>query len=118
MRTFALLLVAILVTIGSAACGSSSTASGPTNKNVLITWNANRESGVNRAGGGYRITISGMPVIEVPYASGSLAPTSRTVSLAPGSYTATIRAYAALDASGGTTGTESASSQTITIDVP
>jgi hypothetical protein len=118
MRTFVLLLVACLIALGSAACGSSSSPAGPTNKNVLLTWNANRESGVNKAGGGYRISITGIPVVDVPYVSGGLAPTSKTVSLAPGSYTATIRAYAALDASGGTTGTESAASQTITINVP
>ncbi|HET8724796.1 MAG TPA: hypothetical protein VFM53_11420 [Anaeromyxobacteraceae bacterium] len=116
MRTVFLLLSALLLAGGAAACGSSS--SPPTNKNVTLSWNANRESGVNKAGGGYRISISGMPVIDVPYASGSLAPTSKTVLLAPGSYTATIRAYAALDASGGTTGTESGASQSITINVP
>jgi hypothetical protein len=106
--------MAVLLLAGLlAACSSSSST--PT-RTVTLTWNQNRESGVNRAGGGYRVSIRGQPVIDVPYVSGSAAPTTTTVQLPLGSYAVT--AYAALDAQGGTTGSESAASQSITITVP
>jgi hypothetical protein len=85
---------------------------------VTINWAPNRESGVNKAGGGYQVSISGQPTINVPYASGSAAPTSATARLPTGTYAVTVRAYAALDAQGGTTGTMSAPSQSIMVTVP
>jgi hypothetical protein len=85
---------------------------------VTITWTANRESGVNQAGGGYQVFITGQPTINVPYVSGTSAPTSATAMLPGGSHTVTVRAYAALDAQGGTTGTLSAPSQSIQVTVP
>jgi len=85
---------------------------------VTITWAPNRESGVNKAGGGYQVFITGQPTINVPYVSGTAAPTSATARLPGGSHTVTVRAYAALDAQGGTTGTLSAPSQSIQVSVP
>jgi hypothetical protein len=85
---------------------------------VALTWDANRETGVNAPGGGYRISIGGQPDIDVPYVSGPSAPTSTSVRLPSGSYTAVIRAYAALDKQGGSGGTVSAPSQPITVNVP
>jgi hypothetical protein len=75
---------------------------------VTISWDANREIGVNQPGGGYEVAVAGQPAIDVPYASGTSAPTSVTVRLLPGSHTVTVRAYAAFDAQGGTTRTFSA----------
>lgn len=89
-----------------------------TNRTVTLSWAANRERGVNQAGGGYRISIVGQPTVGVPWLSGPLAPTSQDVSLASGSYTVSIRAYAALDAQGGSTGTLSAPSQSIAVTIP
>ena len=80
---------------------------------VTISWDANRESGVNRAGGGYQVSVSGQPTRDVPYASGSAAPTSTVFTLSSGTYTVSVRAYAALDAQGGTTRTFSAASQSL-----
>jgi hypothetical protein len=74
------------------------TPSGPAT--VTLSWNANRESGVNRAGGGYEVSLSGQPTRDLPYASGSAAPTSTVYTLPTGTYTASVRAYAALDAQG------------------
>ena len=85
---------------------------------VFLTWAPNLEHGVNSAGGGYRVSISGQPTIDVPYVSGSTAPTSTTASLLAGSYTVSVAAYAALDPQGGTTGNTSAPSQSITVNVP
>ncbi len=118
MRLLATLLLALLLVGGTSACGSGSGSSGPTTRNVVLTWNANREAGVNKAGGGYRVSIVGQPDVNVPWVSGPAAPTTTTLALASGTYTVSIKAYAALDASGGTTGSTSAASQTITVVVP
>jgi hypothetical protein len=83
-----------------------------------LSWTANRERGVNAPGGGYLVAISGRGTVDVPYVSGLLAPTVITTTLPTGNYTITVRAYAALDVSGGTTGTVSAPSQTLTVNVP
>src|SRR5688572_33028799 len=112
MRRF---LAGLLVAIGLAACGgggggSDAPAPTPTPATVTISWNANRESGVNRAGGGYEISVTGQPARDVPYVSGSAAPTSTIFTLPTGTYTASVRAYAALDAQGGTTRTYSTAS--------
>lgn len=94
------------------ACG------GDSNKTVSLSWSANRESGVNKAGGGYEVAITGQPKIDVPYASGSAAPTTTTAKLPSGTYTVTVRAYATLDPQGGSTKTFSSPSQAITVNVP
>jgi hypothetical protein len=85
---------------------------------VDLAWEPNRESGVNAAGGGYRVSIGGRPDIDVPYVSGPSAPASTSVRLPPGSYIAVVRAYAALDTQGGSGGTVSAPSQPLTVNVP
>jgi hypothetical protein len=105
---------------GSGSSGSSSgsgTAQGLVPGAITISWNANRESGVNSPGGGYVVAVSGQPLITVPYVSGVSAPTSTTISLSSGTYTISVSAYAALDAHGGTSGSTSAP-QTITVSVP
>jgi hypothetical protein len=101
------------------ACSSSSTTPpAAANHLVTISWLPNHESGVNRAGGGYRVSISGQPAIDVPWVSGTAAPTSADVTLFTGSYTVTVAAYAALDDQGGRTGSQSAPSQALTVVVP
>jgi hypothetical protein len=87
-------------------------------KVVLISWNGAKESGVNKPGGGYRVNISGRSSVDVPFVSGSAAPTSMTVPLPAGTYTVTVSSYAALDARGGTSGTTGAPSQAISVTVP
>jgi hypothetical protein len=104
------------------ACGGSSgggtPAAPPAYHNVTLSWTANRETGVNSAGGGYTVNISGQSApIDVPYVSGTWAPTSVTTSLYTGSHTATVTAYAALDTAGGTTGNTSAAT-TLNFVVP
>ncbi len=108
---------AAVLAVGLSACGGGGGSSPPA-RAVALAWQANHESGVNRAGGGYRVSISGQPTVDVPWTSGSAAPTSTTVLLQPGNYTVTVLAYAALDAQGGVTGSVSAPSQSITVNVP
>jgi hypothetical protein len=94
-----------------AGCGGGGKGPDPTLHTVTISWTANREVAVNRAGGGYIVNISGQPAINVPYVSGALAPTSTTLSLWSGTYTVTVSGYSALNASG-------AASAPFTVNVP
>ena len=114
--------VALLLAVGISACGGGggggSVATPVTTHSVTLNWQPNRDSGVNRAGGGYQVSISGQPTIIVPYSSGLSAPTSTTVSLTTGSYTVTVRAFAVLDPQGGNTGSLSAPSAPLTVNVP
>jgi hypothetical protein len=117
----ALLLLALLATFHLSCGGGGSGGDGtapPSVYSVTFNWAPNHEHGVNSAGGGYRVSISGQPTIDVPYVSGLTAPTSTTASLPEGSYTVSVAAYAALDPQGGTTGNTSAPSQPITVNVP
>ena len=112
--------VAILIAC-LAGCGGGGGGGSPrpiTNHAVTISWTASHETGVNSAGGGYRVTISGAPPIDVLF-NGTTTPTSAPpVILQTGTYTVTVTAFAALDSQGGATGSVSAPSQTLTVDVP
>jgi ABC-type glycerol-3-phosphate transport system substrate-binding protein len=115
--------VALVILICLAGCGGSSGGGGgspvpSTNHTVTLTWAPNHEKGVNSTGGGYHVSISGRPTIDVQYASGPTAPTSYTTMLQTGIYTVTVTAFAALDAQGGLNGSVSAPSQTLTVNVP
>ena len=115
------LVVASLFVAVLASCGGGGGASSPTpvtNHTVTVAWAPNHEKGVNSTGGGYEVSISGQPTINVPYASGPTAPTSTVTALQTGTYTVNVRAYAALDAQGGSTGSLSAPSQSLTVNVP
>ena len=115
------LVVASLCVVVLSSCGSGSDGSSPrpaTIHTVTLAWAPNHEKGVNSAGGGYRVAISGQPTIDVPFTSGTTAPTSTVATLQTGIYTMTVSAYAALDAQGGATGSLSAPSQPFTVVVP
>lgn len=102
----------------SMACSGGGDAAPPEERLVTLSWAANREAGVNSAGGGYEVKISGQEALLVPYVSGPWAPTTVAIRLWSGSYTATVRAYAALDPQGGSTRTYSAASQSLLVKVP
>ena len=115
---------AVAAVLGSAlaACGGGGGGGGgapppATIHAVTLNWNAAHESGVNSPGGGYQVSISGQPTIDVSYTSGPTAPTTTSTSLLTGVYTVTVRAYAALDAAGGSTGSFS-TGQSIAVTVP
>jgi hypothetical protein len=101
---------------GGGGGGGSSAPLGP--RAVTLAWAPNHENGVNSAGGGYQVSISGQPTINVPYVSGPTAPTSTVIPLPTGTYTVTVSAFAALDTQGGSTGSTSAPSQSIVVNVP
>ena len=112
-----ILFIYCSILLSISACGGGG-SSPPTLHTVTISWAANLETAVNRAGGGYTVNISGQPSIDVPYVSGPLAPTATTVSLITGTYTVTVVAYSTLNPPGDTSGSVSASSAPITVNVP
>ncbi len=102
------------------SCGSGDGASGAppgTNRTVTLAWAPNHETGVNSAGGGYQVAISGQPTLNVPFTSGPAAPTSTVTTLQTGTYTVIVSAFAALDEQGGGTGSLSEPSQPLTVIV-
>ncbi len=66
---------------------------------VTVSWSPNREAGVNSAGGYYEVAITGKPTFTVPYTV-----TSTSTILWSGTYYVNLRAHAALDSQGSTTG--------------
>ncbi len=114
-------VIALIAAGCLAACGGGGGGGGPSTppgpRQVQISWAANHEKGVNSAGGGYTVSITGQPPINVPWVTGPTAPTSTSLILQQGTYTITVTAYAALDAQGGATGSTSAPAQQ-TIAVP
>jgi len=119
-RLAAVVLIALaqLAGCGGGGGGGGGSSSPPGPHTVTLAWAANHETGVNSAGGGYHVSISGQPMINVPYVSGPTAPTSTVTILQTGTYTVTVTAFAALDAQGGLTGRFSAPSQSLIVNVP
>ncbi len=91
---------------------STTNTSVATARNVLVSWAPNRESAVNKAGGGYRIyysrtdagvDIGSATVKTVSYVSGALAPTSLLLpSLSSGNLHVKIIPFSARNTSGNT----------------
>jgi hypothetical protein len=109
----------VFLALGASACGGGGVSGPPPPPvRVTISWDANRDSGVNRAGGGYQVSIGGQAMIDVPYTAGPLAPTSAMTELPRGNYTVTVRAFAALDSQGGNSGNFSAPSQVLALNIP
>jgi hypothetical protein len=76
---------------------------------VTVSWTANREAGVNNIGGGYTLyhsttpgfSLEGAESVDLPYESGSTAPTSTTLAMLTGTHYIKIVAYSALNPAGG-----------------
>lgn len=95
---------------------------------ISLSWNANRETAVNSAGGGYTVYYStasgfsigdtGVTTVDVPYVSGAQAPTSTAITLVSSTYYFKIVAYSALNPPGGSSGSQSQLSTEVTIAVP
>ena len=95
---------------------------------ILISWNANPETAINRSGGGYKVYYSnnsgfnpgdgGVTEIDVPYDSGVSAPTSLQIEVDPGTYYIRIAAYSALNAPGESGGSISSATPQFTLTAP
>ena len=132
-KLFPLLALLVIPALTLIACGggdgtapASSPATPPTIRTITLSWNANRETAVNTAGGGYKvyysttsgfdITDAGVSVIDVPFVAPPTAPTSVSVDLLSGRYYFRVVAYSALTApwgSGGSTSMPSAQSSVL-----
>src|SRR5882762_1909638 len=117
-RLAAVVLIALAQLAGCGGGGGGSSPPPVTNHTVTLAWAPNHEKGVNSAGGGYQVSITGQAAINVPYVSGPAAPTSTVTILQTGTYTVTVTAFAALDKQGGLTGNVSAPSQSLVVNVP
>lgn len=92
-----------------------SACSGGTNVNV--SWTAKCEAAVNRSGGGYRVyygktpgfALSGASSVNVPFQSGSTAPTTARLNLSSGTYYVKVVAYSSLVGPSGTASTSAPS---------
>ena len=114
---------------GSTACSSAllSYEYSGTSPRIQVTWAANRENAVNKAGGGYKVyysrtsgfSLSGASYVDVPYVSGAAAPVTTILSnLIKGTYYIKVVAYSSLNTPGGSGGTTSSTSTEISINVP
>ena len=120
----------VYATNGAGDSGFSNEASATTDTGVsiLVSWDENPETAVNRLGGGYKVYYSsnsgfnpgdvGVTEIDVPYSSGVSAPTSVLISLSPGTYYIRIAAYSALNAPGTSGGSISTATPQISLTVP
>jgi len=81
-------LFILLLAVCAFSCGGGSSGS----RQVDVSWTANNETNVNKTGGGYTLYYSkqtGFDIndaykIELPYESGSAAPTTTTINLTAG----------------------------------
>lgn len=94
---------------------------------VLVSWTANKETAVNRVGGGYRVyhsktkgfDVASAEVTEVPYVSGDWAPTSVVLKqLSPGTYYIKVVAYSSMMLPDGSSNSVSPASPEILLSVP
>ena len=104
----------------AAACGGGGGGGGGgsgTIQTVVVSWTANPDTAVNRAGGGYRVyysTINGFSitdpsasVVDVPYSSGAQSPTTTTLQLSSGVHYFRVVAYSSLNRPGSSGGSQS-----------
>ncbi|MBN4080212.1 hypothetical protein JYT31_00970 [Beggiatoa alba] len=116
----------IVTALTLSACGGGGGGT-PAPKSVNISWAANNEKAVNTAGGGYKvyhsqnsafgITDPSVSTVDIPYTSGSLAPTTTTLTLAVGTHYVRVAAYSSLNAPASTGGSQSVASAQITVSV-
>jgi len=94
--------------------------------NIEVSWAANRETAVNRSGGGYRVyysaqsdfDVNSATFLDVPYVSGALAPTSVIINgLREGMTYIKVVAYSSLKPPGSTNTATSEPSEQFAMDV-
>lgn len=114
-----------LIALSGCSGGDSASAPAPSNAmtvagTVAVSWTANRERAVNAPGGGYRVYYSGAAgfdvanadFVDVPYVSGTTAPTATALPLSAGTFFIKVVAYSALNPGG------SAPSAEVAVTVP
>jgi hypothetical protein len=119
-----LFLIAVMSGVSFiSACGGG----GPSATQLVLNWDANHEAGVNTTGGGYRVYYANAPgvntstatFVNVPYVSGSLAPTSVTMTNpAAGTYYFRVIAYSTFNPPAGSSSRTSPDSSEISVQFP
>lgn len=108
-------LLVSLALLASMSIGCSSGGGGSSTVSIVaVSWSENSESGVNSAGGGYKVyysttsgfSVSGANFVDVPWVSGPAAPTTVNLSLATGTHYIKVVAYSALNPSGSPASTQ------------
>ncbi len=119
LKLISIVFTGAAVTVGFQACGPGFTALNSSSLSsvesyaggsgsISINWAANREAAVNTTGGGYRVyytqnssLTSSAPAKDVPFSSGTTAPTTTTLSgLVSGTYNIYVVAYSAMKSAG------------------
>ncbi len=115
--------------ISTSACSGALTTYNylGTSPSIQVSWTANRETAVNKAGGGYKVYYSTSPgvnistaaFVDVPYVAGPTSPTTVTIgNLLVGTYYFKVVAYSALNIVGGSGGSASAPSAEFSLAIP
>jgi hypothetical protein len=103
-------------------CGGS-----PSATQLVLNWDANHEAAVNAPGGGYRVyyafspgvDTAHAPFVDVPYVSGSQAPTTITLTKPViGTYYFRIIAYSTFSPPNGSTIRRSSDSTEVSVGFP
>jgi hypothetical protein len=103
-------------------CGSQ-----PSATQLVLNWDANHESAVNSAGGGYRVYYAFSPnvntstasFLDVPYVSGTQAPTTVTLTNpVNGTYYFRVVAYSTFSPPNGSTIRRSSDSTEVSVGFP
>jgi len=95
-----LVLLFTVLLFSCAGCGGGSSS-----KNVTVSWSANNDKVVNTSGGGYTLyyskqsgfDTSSADTTDVPYVSGTAAPTSAILLLSEGVWYIRVAAYGLLN---------------------
>ncbi len=109
--------------------GGGSSPSGGDGGDITVSWEANKETAVNTAGGGYIVYFSqssgfnpgdtGVSSKSVPYVSGVASPTTTVITTpASGTWYIRIAAISRLNPPGSTGGSESVASSQVSVNVP
>lgn len=97
-----------IVLVSGCKGGGGSVSPPPVNRSVQVSWAANHETEVNKAGGGYRVyssrtsgfDIAAASMTDVPYTGGPTAPTSTVITLVTGNNFIKVVAYSAMNPGG------------------
>ncbi len=99
MSKFFYISILLLAVVVFGSCGGCGGGGDP--RQVTVSWNANRDKVVNMTGGGYILyysqtdgfSVSDAQKVDVPYASGSTAPTNTNLTLSEGVWYLRVSAY-------------------------
>ena len=113
---------------GGGGGGGGGDGSSPSGGDITVSWEVNKETAVNRAGGGYIVYFSqssgfnpgdtGVSSKSVPYVSGVASPTTTVITVpVSGVWYIRVVAMSQLNAPGSTSGSQSAASSQVSVSL-